>query len=238
MLDRPPKVMQYWQFDLRSEPRDTTMPAWQCPNCSFQMHLPENWQGSPMNCYRCGSRFSASTEELPPAEQKGPLQPAQTKQEFRDAFEPESSRMPSYPVLATIAGAAWIGIGSLVLASFLINVVMTVRAMFTMGVDVGLGGFTCFTILAGLFGAAFLSLGIQTVRVAARDTLGNSIASLVFGAFFLLGAAATLGDSIPMAFVTGMFGAALVTAGILALVGRDTYKVWRSARNQRQDRLI
>jgi hypothetical protein len=88
-------------------------------------------------------------------------------------------------------------------------------------------------------GAGFLTVGQQSVRGTARDTLGNGIGSIGLsvllsgcgGILFLdlnvlkrvaVGPVIMLGTSSSMS-------AALFTAGILALAGRAQYRAWRES---------
>jgi hypothetical protein len=76
----------------------------------------------------------------------------------------------------------------------------------------------------GLFGGAFIFVGAQTVRSTAADMLGNGVGSILFGILF---------GGLNLTFQGGGAGLALLAAGILALVGRQEYKVWRKARKAR-----
>jgi hypothetical protein len=142
------------------------------------------------------------------------------------------------PTSVRSAGIIWIVFGALLLLNVLLLVLITLAAGGDVGAVIcgGAGG-----ILVGLFGAAFIFVGVQTVRGTAADTLGNGIGSIIFG---LLNFSCGLG-SLPVAInpptagagvafgiqagIGFLSGAGLLIAGILALVGRGGYKTWRKA---------
>jgi hypothetical protein len=71
-------------------------------------------------------------------------------------------------------------------------------------------------LFAGSFIASvFVLVGVQTIRGRPSDTLRNGVASIIFGVLFA---------GLPPT------GTALLVAGILDLVDRSTYKVWRKTR--------
>jgi hypothetical protein len=77
-----------------------------------------------------------------------------------------------------------------------------------------------------------LLLGLQSVRGTAPDMQGRGIGSLVLGLGTLECGYAALQWSVGSRLQAGISvlgGLALITAGILALVGRADYKTWRKA---------
>lgn len=156
---------------------------------------------------------------------------------MRDDFDdpqgyPASS--PPFPGTVTAAGIIWIVFGGIILLNMVIVVmVLTVFAAETRGVPGAAGaaaaGAICTMLFVGLFGGAFVFVGVQTVRGTARGTLENAIGSLIFGAIlFVLGVVGLgqgFGVQVLMNFV---YGAGLLAAGVLALVGRDGYMAWRA----------
>jgi hypothetical protein len=81
--------------------------------------------------------------------------------------------------------------------------------------------------LIGLFGGAFIFVGIQTVGGWARDVLGNGIGSLIFGGAIVLFGLGVLAQGGPFALVgvvVMVIGFPLVGAGICALSARNAYK--------------
>jgi hypothetical protein len=153
---------------------------------------------------------------------------------------------PKSPQTVTTAGIIWIVVGSLILLNGLVTLLLALTipapgkggAARNPATDVVIGlasGMLCL----GLFGAVFLHVGIQTVRGAAQDSLGNGIGSIAFGIL-------DLGVTVFLAFakriiesgISFVFACALLTAGVLALVGRAEYQTWRrfqkAARNARE----
>ena len=100
-----------------------------------------------------------------------------------------------------------------------------------------LAGSVCGALFAGLIGAVFIQEGVRGVRGTLRDTLGTGIASIAFGVLILAVAAIVViaGGVLQGAFA-GMVGAMLVAAGVLALVGRGQYGVWRQWQKAQKDR--
>lgn len=158
--------------------------------------------------------------------------------EFED-FDDE----PAFPMTVTLAGVGWILFEGLCILSMLINLAGSLAAP-----EAGAGGprgaeaagyragQVCGGIFAGLIGGAFVFVGIQSIRGTARDTLGNSIGSIVFGMLYLglsvlglaLGTrAGNAGAGMILAFIMFIIAAGLMGAGILGLVGRKEYKEWR-----------
>ncbi len=144
-----------------------------------------------------------------------------------------------FPVTVTVAGIGWIVFGSLVLLNllFLLAILGGLAGAEKPGAAAGfVAGATCIAAFVGLIGGAFIFVGIQSVRGTARDTLGNGIGSLVFGALNL-GRAALIFGSGRGGYLEGgialLVGLGLIGAGILALVGRAEYKAWRKAQKRR-----
>jgi hypothetical protein len=99
----------------------------------------------------------------------------------------------------------------------------------------GICGLAC----VGLFSAAFLFVGVQSIRGTARDTLGNGVGSIVFGGlYFGIAAVMTVGGQIIPAGIVGVGFIMLLLAGIFALVGRGQYKLWRKAQKDEVEREV
>ena len=150
-----------------------------------------------------------------------------------DEAHPELARTPEYPMAVTLAGLAWIAFGALIL----FNLVILLASVLSLSAQVQAeergaavaGGF-CGGLMLALFGAVFIHVGIQSVRGTARDTLGNGIGSILFGLINFVSAAvqSNAGHGI-QAGIGVLIGTGLVTAGVLALMGRTDYKAWRQA---------
>ena len=167
--------------------------------------------------------------------------PRREEPRYDDDYGPESDYMQApFPGTVTAAGVIWIVYGCLVLLSlaatlfviFVLAANANVPAQAN-GAAVGglVGADSCAMVIYGLIAAAFLFVGVQSVRGTARDTLGNGVGSIILGVLGLgvVGLNAAFGQFLQAAGV--VVGAALLlTAGILALVGRSQYRLWKRAR--------
>ncbi len=136
------------------------------------------------------------------------------------------------PITTTAASIIWIVYGTAVGGVCLVATALVMPAYIVME-EVSLAGALFAVLLFALltaFGAAFLYVGVQTIRRRARDTIGNSLGSILLGLFSLKCASgpADLGPDPHLLHV--FIGAMLVLAGILALVGRSRYKACRNVR--------
>jgi hypothetical protein len=144
------------------------------------------------------------------------------------------------PVLARAAGIIWVVFGGLILLNFAATVLIVLAFTPRAVEGVVIGAAMCVGVVAALFAGAFIYVGVQTLTFMARDTLGNSIGSLIFGALVIAAAfnpEGTAGRGGP-AGVVGMMinvlcGGGLITAGVLALIDRDKYRMYRRARAPR-----
>jgi hypothetical protein len=138
---------------------------------------------------------------------------------------------PPYPWMAAAAGITWIVFGGLILINLLVLILFVYRLAAGGNPGGAAVGGGCGGLLLGLFGGAFLHVGLQTLNGTARDTLGNGVGSFVIGLLNLgasfLQAAAGQFIQAAIAFVCGL---GLIAAGGLALVGREEYKAWRRAK--------
>jgi len=144
--------------------------------------------------------------------------------------KPIAAPTPQYPRTILIAGIIWIILGSLML---LMSAMMVVAR----------GWVSIPQSMTMLFGIASVNAGVQGVRGTGRNTFGNGIGSILFGLLVLsvgirillqaIDESRTLESSTPI--VVGGFyaGATIVaacgflSAGVLALVGRERYRSWR-----------
>lgn len=182
----------------------------------------------------------------------------------------EEAAIFGYPLAVRLAAIAWIGFGCLIIVNALAGAVLNVAVMVTtpprpaapmaplrpgqpivnapfgtdaemrMGIETGVRIFLAMAISGSLVYA-----GVQTLRGAAKDTLGNAIGVIVLGvlnlgcggvlivAGFGLGGLGTV-----VAMVIGALGVAvglgLVGTAILALVGRTQYLSWRHSQRHRR----
>jgi hypothetical protein len=156
------------------------------------------------------------------------------------AYEEE----PPYPPLVKAAGVIWIVFGCIMLLNmaatfFLIMIVSANQQGPNAAGQAGVaaGGAVCVSAVIGLFAAAFLFVGVQTVRGTATGTTGNGVGSIVLGMLNFVGTAVmAIGGNLVAAAINGLGGAMLLTAGVLALVGGSQYKLWRKAKKDRDRR--
>jgi hypothetical protein len=149
-----------------------------------------------------------------------------------DESEAEYEEKPGFPVTVMAAGIFWIVLGAVLVLALLIALVgMFIAAQGRQEKGEVVFGGLCTGLFIGLIGGAFIFVGIQTILGSARDTLGNGIGSIIFG---VLNGGAGLGQVLIREYfqsaISFICGVGLLTAGVLALVGRDGYKRWRRAR--------
>jgi hypothetical protein len=157
---------------------------------------------------------------------------------MRDDLESEDLDQPEHPATVKIAGILWIIFGGLLLlAGVGYSVVEVVQNYGSRGdplypalMTVSIG---CGAAIPGLIGAAFVLVGIRSVRGKARGTLGNSIGSIVLGGSLCwLSAAFVMGwGGGWMNILVFACGSGLLTAGVLGLIGRGKYKAWYQMRH-------
>jgi hypothetical protein len=172
--------------------------------------------------------------------QKEPVSPRGPLPAEGPDYPPLDYDEPPYPAVVKAAGVMWIVFGCMGLLNMAAMLLLTfVLAANMKGANAGAaaGGGACVSVLVGLFGAAFLYVGVQSVRGTAAGTMGNGIGSLVFGLLNVGGTAVmALAGNIVGAAINGVGGVLLLTAGVLALAGGSQYKLWRKAQKARQDR--
>jgi hypothetical protein len=125
------------------------------------------------------------------------------------AVSVDTATLPPVPGFARAAGILWCVFGTLALV-----LILATSEPLT-------------AVLVGLFGGAFIFVGIQTVGGWARDVLGNGIGSLILGGAGMLGGLGMLNQGGPYApggVMLLVIGFPLVAAGICALSVRSAYK--------------
>jgi len=157
-----------------------------------------------------------------------------------DEAEAEYGEKPGFPATVMAAGIIWIVLGTILVLALLIGlvgVVIVTQGRQEKG-EVVFGGL-CTGLFIGLIGGAFIFVGIQSVLGSARDTLGNGIGSIIFG---VLNGGAGMGQILTREYfqsaISFLCGVGLLTAGVLALVGREQYKAWRRAQRPRRRRKV
>jgi hypothetical protein len=169
----------------------------------------------------------------------------------RGRYDEDDDRPPPFPNAVLVAGIIWIGVGALNLIGTVINL-LSLGANQPGGNQGAAGGAYGGVCCGGAIGIAFVVCGYQTVKGQARDTLGNSIGSMLLGLLQVLagiaimvfgggGAAAAgaggknnaLAGVGALGMVVGLFvaamGSSLILAGILGLAGRSAYQEWKAA---------
>jgi len=161
-----------------------------------------------------------------------------------DDFDPLDVRLPAtpgFPRTVMAAGIIWITVGCLILLNMLMLLLLTFGPAAEGWREADAARSALMGLLLGLFGAAFIHVGVQSVRGTAHDTLGNGIGSIIFGLLqggyastLILGGlalgAALGGAALIIVFLAGismLASTALLAAGVLALIGRQEYKDWR-----------
>ncbi len=174
--------------------------------------------------------------------QGGAVPPRRKRPPEDDDYEPDSEYLlaPPFPGTVTAAGVIWIAFGCLVLLHLAVAVLVTI--VFAAALPGAAGGAffaggICVLVFIGLIGAAFLFVGIQSVRGTARDTLGNGVGSILFAV--MIGCYATVlfaGPNSVAAGIGALEAAILLAAGVLALAGGNQYKLWRRAKKNQRER--
>lgn len=174
--------------------------------------------------------------------QKEPVSPPRAEPSAEGPEYPDFDygEEPEYPPLVKAAGVMWIVYGCLILLNMVAVLLLSFVLASQMGGDVAAGaagGAVCVALFLGLIAAAFLFVGVQSVRGTARDTLGNAVGSIILGVLQFGGAALYGGmGQIVQAGVAAVAGGLLLIAGVLALMGRSDYRRWRQWQKARRDR--
>jgi hypothetical protein len=169
-----------------------------------------------------------------------------------DDRDDEAPRSPgSVPAIARTAGIIWLlyGVGGLctTLIGFVVQLGNQGAAAAGGNAAGGNPGSPCCGIAITI---AFAYVGLQTFKGEAKDVLGNSIGSLIFGllqfcagVFFLLLGANVFPNApfdptiaILIGGVVLFMGSSLILAGTLALIGRRSYLDWRAAAHPKRRR--
>jgi hypothetical protein len=146
---------------------------------------------------------------------------------------------PAFPLTVYLAGLIWTIFGGLILVNAAVNLLLILAMAAAWSADAM--GEIWPAVVSMVIGAAFVYVGLQTVRGQAKDTLVSGIGSMIFavlnggfGAFLLAGPLAIAERARMVAAILGgvslVGGIGLLAAGVLALVGRRGYKAWRLAR--------
>jgi fucose 4-O-acetylase-like acetyltransferase len=136
---------------------------------------------------------------------------------------------PAFPKTVSIAGIIWIVFGGwIILIAGLVYAVERPGATFPLS----MWGF--------IFGAAFVYVGVHTVRGTARAMGGNGVGSIVLAVLILIhlfSVVVALPNQKDAILVASIIDAGMATvgavgflaAGVLALLGRENYRAWLRA---------
>jgi predicted Zn finger-like uncharacterized protein len=215
-----------------------------CPHCGAALRSSNPPPaGKRVRCPKCGEPFSVpeaepvleesvveiDEDDAPPAE----IDEGDDREPVRRGAR---EHRVQYPSSVKTAGIIWIVFGGLLLVRAVIGAVATaiVAPNHQQGLAIGIVG-GCGSLLIAIFAAAFTYVGVQSIRGTARDTLGNSIGSIVFGLLNALAGVVQLAAEDTLGGAIGVIcGAGLLTAAVLALSARGQYKLWRNAQNSRR----
>jgi hypothetical protein len=165
-----------------------------------------------------------------------PGRPRRDDRDYDDYEREDFRRDVPFPGKVLAAGIIWIIAGGLQLLG---AAILLFAALVLSGSGLGslfAGPAMCLGLFVGLIGAAFLLVGTQTVRGTAADTLGNSIGSIILGALGVAVGLANMSAGRGLdGFMNVLSGGGLITAGVLALIGRTDYKVWKRSQGRRRD---
>ena len=136
------------------------------------------------------------------------------------------------------AGMIWIVLGCLIALNGLVMLVLLFSFPGSSGGHQEWVGRAVFQLVFQvLIGALILYAGVQSLRGAARDTLGNGLGSILVSLHgFVVAVWAASGGVLFTAGVYCPVGAMLLAAGVLALVGASDYKRWRKAQKAQVNR--
>jgi hypothetical protein len=231
-----------------------------CPSCGAKLRTASPLQpGKRVRCPKCHEPFTIP--KLEPESQETVVEIDEDDQESAaqidedDQEQGKSARRQGlpFPTSAKIAAIIWLVFGGLLL----VNAVVTLAFVGLLatapqqgapagagpkgagrnpdvpGIAFAIGG--CGSAVIALFAAAFLYVGVQTLRGTARDTLGNSIGSIAFGLLNICGGVVNFTANQALNGVVGLAcGGALLLAGVLGLAVRGQYKDWRLAQKPLQ----
>ncbi|WP_020474339.1 hypothetical protein [Zavarzinella formosa] len=151
-------------------------------------------------------------------------------------YDDEPIVSPTFPKLVKTAGYIWIVFGSLILLSALVSFAIETATKADDPKNNPVGG-VCSLIISVLFGAVFFHVGKQSISGEAKDTLGNSIGSIIFSLIYsgigvmsvVAGLAMGGGAAGPiiLGLVMAVCSLGLLVAGVMALMGRTQYKAWK-----------
>jgi hypothetical protein len=222
-----------------------------CPHCGTALTMPPGGLPSGAVCPSCGRPLhGAAVAPGAPPRAAAPV-PRGYADDRWDRPEVVPVTPAPLPNSVKTAGIIWIVFGGLILLSFAVQALMQLAFAPPERRGVAIGGTFCGGLLVALFGGGFIFVGVQTLTGTAKDTLGNGIGSIIFAALLggmavllmtlVLGARAAGAPADPVwvglmvMVIYGLAAAALLAAGVLALVGREGYRAYRRYRRAMGD---
>jgi hypothetical protein len=211
--------------------------AFTCPHCGMPQHAAPASLPPGAVCPGCGRPLHAASV-APGAPPPPVVLPAEARYADDRWQQPEPVAGPPPAIPGSVRAAGIIGIifGALILLNgavlLLFLLVLSGQAQQGAGGAVA-SGVVCVGLFVALIGGVFIHVGIQSLGGTAKDTLGNGIGSIIFAALIggsgLIRLVALGVNWVEMigAVVNLLGGAALLLAGVLALVERDGYRAYR-----------
>jgi hypothetical protein len=203
-----------------------------CPHCHTRQQVDPDFPPENQDCIRCGkSLVDAAFADHPLRRHR--LFEEGNPRELETDFE----KPAHVPGTVIAAGILWILFGSLQTLGILCGqsagrgrddaVADRVNALSQLSISCGLAS----------LGVVFIILAARCVRGTAKDVLGMSVASLIFGVLHaVMGVVALIGNVAIGLIVFFLFAVPPCLAAVLALVGRKKYTTYRRATEWKQPR--
>ncbi len=215
-----------------------------CPHCGTPHSIPSEGMPDGGVCVNCGQLLQgvAVAPGTPPRTARP------TESDYADDRWERAERVqrePRLPGTVRAAGIIWVVFGALILLSGGLQILSQLVLAPPQARGSAIAGSLCSAIFVAFVGGVFVHVGIQSLGGMAKDTLGNGIGSIIFAAIIggltlvALVAIVAVQASRPQAtgpvwavllalIINGLGAVALLAAGILALVGRQGYRAYRS----------
>ena len=220
--------------------------AFTCPHCGTPHSIPSEGMPEGAVCVKCGQLLQgvAVRPGVPPRAAR-PIESGYAD----DAWEqPEvvQREPPGIPGSVRAAGIIWVVFGALILLSGALQILSQLVLAPPEARGAAITGSFCSALFVAFVGGVFIHVGVQSLSGTAKDTLGNGIGSIIFAAiiggltFVVLAAMVAVRPRGPAegpvwailiaVILNGLSALALLTAGVLALVGRNGYRAYRGYR--------
>ena len=209
-----------------------------CPHCETRQQIDPDIPIEDQKCEECGEWLAEKVVDERPRRSR-PRHRDEEDEDFDDRDLERERR--SVPGLVTAAGIIWLLFGGLALLGAIVQVALFLAVPAAPGAEGAKVGQIGGTVCGFIFGAVFIHVGFQSIRGTAKDVLGNSIGSLIFGVLYtILGIAVILLPTPGMAAIISVIpfvlALTLYAAGTLALVARSDYLAYRKSLRPRRRR--